>query len=37
MSMTEATTADLTKGKCEVVCEAGKLINSAPLKPSPRY
>jgi len=34
--MTEATTADLTKGKCEVVCETGKLINSATFRPSPR-
>ena len=32
MSMNEATAADLTEGKSEVVCEAGKLINSATLK-----
>jgi hypothetical protein len=34
--MNEATAADLTEGKSEVVCEAGKLINSGPLKPPPR-
>jgi hypothetical protein len=29
ISMNEATAADLTEGKSEVVCEAGKLMNSA--------
>jgi hypothetical protein len=36
MSMAEATAADLKEGKSEVVCEAGKLIKSATLRPSPR-
>jgi len=34
--MTEATTADLKEAKSEVVCETGKLINSATFRPSPR-